>query len=532
MFKNKKKGSQVLKSSISKEKKDRKVPKKKKKLYFLIPVGLLVVALAIFGYYYYKTSKMLKSMGLQVSPIQIVQMLIKGNLQEYTQNKNSGNKSNKQDPPPELQKDKTGNYTNMLIAGIDTRTNSGLNNTDTIMVASYNHTNNTITLISIPRDTIAKMPSALYSDGYNHYNKINSVYGIAEKKKRGSGLKYLEISVEETLSVDIQYSALINYESFIDIVDLFDGIDVNVDNTFTDYRYPTKGGHKTIHFNAGPQTMDGKTALEYARSRKSLDNGEGSDFARAKRQQKVVSALKNKMLESSRLTDLTKAIDLLEILEKNVKFSNYNMEDIKAAYLLKDKISNAPIYSFVLDPSIAGYTILTTGVSNGYSIGPKKGMGKYEDYQLYVKKCIQYPEIYSKELDLKIYAVNEDLEKKYENLFEKEFPYRKISSTTIINSEIDKIYILNRDGKKLSPTIQDNLNTFLIKNSELPIKHQKPEELDVSITEDVNIIVGSHKRRLKMQKQSKKSAIRILYEMHQKAQRNQPNRVFRNLKTL
>ncbi len=493
MFKKKKNNSKSIKKTILKGESKDQSSFKKKKQYFLIPVGLLVIALAIFGYYYYKTSKMLKSMGLQVSPIQIVQMLIRGNLDGYAK-EDSKNNQNEQEQPPKLNRDKSGNYTNMLITGIDTRSNSGLNNTDTIIVASYNHYNNTITLISIPRDTVAQMPSALYSDNYNHYNKINSVYGIAEKKEKGSGLKYLEISVEKTLGIDIQYSALINFQSFIDLVDLFGGIDVNVENTFTDYRYPTKGGYKKVHFNAGPQTMDGKTALEYARSRKSLDNGEGSDFARAKRQQKVISALKDKILKSPEFTDLTKVIELLEILQKNVKFSNYNMEDIEAAYLLKEKVSKASIYNFVLDPSIANYTILTTGTNNGYSIGPKKGLGKYEDYQLYVKKCVQYPEIYSKEYDINLYTVNQELESKYTDLLKKEFPYKNITSKTITNSEIEKIYILAKNNKEISPTIKKNLQHFLTKKTQLPIEYKKPEELDISVNGDVNIIIGAPKK--------------------------------------
>jgi LytR_cpsA_psr family len=117
---------------------------------------------------------------------------------------------------------------------------------------------------------------------------------------------------------------------------------VVVPNTFTDDQYPagecSPGPHEnckatTIHFNAGPQHMNGTQALVFSRSRHSNDNGEGSDFARSRRQQLVVAALKQKVVS---LGGLGRLPDLLNSLGDNV-VTDLHVNDLEALYsLLKD----------------------------------------------------------------------------------------------------------------------------------------------------------------------------------------------------
>ena len=176
---------------------------------------------------------------------------------------------------PELAKDSSGKYTNILIVGVDTRDKEALLNTDTLILASYNYETKDIVMISTPRDFMAEINDS------NRFNKINSVYLYAENKTKGSGMMALRKTIEEVTGTEIQYHAMVDFKAFEKIIDAVGGVDINVENSFTDYDYPD-GYSKTISFKAGPQTMDGKTALEYARSRKSNDNNEGGDYARAK----------------------------------------------------------------------------------------------------------------------------------------------------------------------------------------------------------------------------------------------------------
>lgn len=195
----------------------------------------------------------------------------------------------------------------------------------------------------------------------------------------------MQTVVEEVLNVKIQYYAAVDLSGFVKIIDILGGISINVENAFVDCTYPwegkpkdtslmgtrcyskaaySKGGshytYEPIKFNKGVQTMDGTKALKYARSRHSMDNMEGSDFARAKRQQKVITAIKDKLFSSDTFTDPQKIMDIIGAAQENLKFSGYTIDDISAGIdLISTKAKSAPVYNFVLDPSIGSYGILT-----------------------------------------------------------------------------------------------------------------------------------------------------------------------------
>ncbi|KUK75863.1 MAG: Transcriptional regulator LytR, partial [candidate division WS6 bacterium 34_10] len=215
-----------------------------------------------------------------------------------------------------LKKDPTGKFTNVLLVGLDTRENTGLLNTDTIIMASYNYETNNITLLSIPRDFHVEV-----EEGVSWYVRINSIYNAAEQEEEGAGIIALQDTVERVTGQEIQYYAMVDFKAFVEIIDTIGGVDVNVENSFTDYLYPLGDGYQTISFEAGPQTMDGETALIYSRSRHSLQNNEGSDFARAKRQQKIIIALKDKLLSSESLTNPKTLLGILSSIDGNIRVS-------------------------------------------------------------------------------------------------------------------------------------------------------------------------------------------------------------------
>ena len=93
--------------------------------------------------------------------------------------------------------------------------------------------------------------------------------------------------------------------------------------------------------------MDGETALKYVRSRKGT-NDEGTDFARSRRQQRVIMAIKNKMLSLETLIDLPKLKDLYDAYSDNVD-TNIGFDDIQSFYLLSRKIDFETLRSIVLD---------------------------------------------------------------------------------------------------------------------------------------------------------------------------------------
>jgi polyisoprenyl-teichoic acid--peptidoglycan teichoic acid transferase len=250
---------------------------------------------------------------------------------------------------------------NILVLGSDKR-NVGAEYgratlTDTILVASIGTTDNDVVLISLPRD--------LWISDYQ--TKINSVYAY-------KGVEGLKEQIQKVMGIPIHYHILVTFELFEQAIDVLDGIDVNVDNAFVDRYYPIEGKEndtcgktqdeikklgdnimaedfpcrfERIEFKAGTQHMDGKLALKYARSRHG-DNNENTDFARAKRQQKVIAALKNKALSLQTILNPTKVKGLYDTYVKNVD-TNVDFQTIENFILLSQKLDFNKIISVVLD---------------------------------------------------------------------------------------------------------------------------------------------------------------------------------------
>ncbi|MEI7603853.1 MAG: LCP family protein [bacterium] len=308
---------------------------------------------------------------------------------------------------PQLLKD--GNITNVLLVGIDSRTGTGsdgLENTDSIMILSLNHVTKRVSMVSIPRDNqaiffVGKDNKTAISD------RINAAYYLAENNNYPTGgLGLLRTTLTQMTGLQIQYTVQVNFDAFKDIIDRIGGVTINVERSFIDYEYPTDNyGYQTVKFNAGEQTMTGETALKYARSRHSL-GPEGSDFARAKRQQNVVAAVQAKIKTTNFVTDPGAASDFISIFGDSVKIQKTEnssapiqkidfSSDIKAILALKDTVNMNFITSLVLDPSIGGTnSIIHRLDTEAYLIGPTLGYGKYDDYKRYVDFAINNPDVY------------------------------------------------------------------------------------------------------------------------------------------
>ncbi len=360
-----------------------KPPKKKRPIRKILLLTLLLFLLAGAGFLIWKGYIITKNIGFKLNSVSLVQ--------------------NKE---PELKKDSEGKHTNILLVGIDTRDKGELLNTDTIILLSYSYETNNTVMLSIPRDFHVEV-----SKETKWFARINSVYSTAEGKKEGSGLEALKKSVEEVTGKEIQYYGMIDYKAFLEIIDTVGGINVNVENNFTDYMYPSDRGvgYKTVRFLAGPQVMDGETALEYSRSRHSSQNNEGTDYARARRQQKVILALKEKISQNEVYTNPKTVTGIISSLSKNIKISEFTVQDIEAGIkLIKEFDKNGgKTYSFVLDPLSGGQQLVETKTlpSGAFAIGPKEGLGKYSNIREYINLIIQKPQLYSEKPTVYVYDI-------------------------------------------------------------------------------------------------------------------------------
>jgi polyisoprenyl-teichoic acid--peptidoglycan teichoic acid transferase len=92
----------------------------------------------------------------------------------------------------------------------------------------------------------------------------------------------------------------VDFQTVIAIVDAVGVVEIEVPNRIVDYEYPTMDyGTEIFQVEAGWQTMDGTTALKYARTRHASD-----DIDRAKRQQQVIYAIRDKVTSLDMVDDL------------------------------------------------------------------------------------------------------------------------------------------------------------------------------------------------------------------------------------
>jgi len=153
------------------------------------------------------------------------------------------------------------------------------------------------------------------------------------------------------------------------------GINVTVERAFRDCAYPTPDyGYKCISFKAGRQLMDGKTALEYARSRMGT-NGEGSDFARVRRQQNVILGVKNKVFSANLLLNPAKLSKLYRDLTSAIH-TNASFGEMKKALEIAGKLGDlGQIESLVLDPDsgLVYHPANSAPYGGAYVLVPKGG---------------------------------------------------------------------------------------------------------------------------------------------------------------
>lgn len=238
--------------------------------------------------------------------------------------------------------------TNFLILGTGGARHEGPNLTDTIMFVSCQKKSGKTTLLSLPRD--------IWVDKLNQ--KLNSAYAIGQADD-GQGLELVKEIVSNITGQPVHYGVVIDFAVFKEIIDIVGGIDVLVDKTFDDYKYPKENGeyeaatvsgeiYKHLHFEKGLTHMDGETALQFSRSRNSEDPEEGSDFARAKRQQKIILALKNKLLSKKIITDVPKLQSAYKTIIQNID-TDIRQKNLPALSRLALGFEEKKVHTVVLD---------------------------------------------------------------------------------------------------------------------------------------------------------------------------------------
>lgn len=251
---------------------------------------------------------------------------------------------------------------NILLLGMGGEGHDGANLTDTIIVASIRPSDSQVAMLSIPRDLLVPIPDA-------GWRKINSANAFGETKARGRGGEAARTVVEGLLSIDIPYYVRVDFNGFKEVIDGVGGVDVYVERSFSDYTYPTSDFKtQTVGFEKGWQHMDGETALRFARSRHGT-NGEGSDFARSARQQKVLLALREKVLSADILRNPAGVTNALAALSRNIT-TNLQVGEILRLAKIGQGIDPKAIRHKVLDDG-AGSPLVSGNYGGAYVLLPR-----------------------------------------------------------------------------------------------------------------------------------------------------------------
>lgn len=318
---------------------------------------------------------------------------------------------------------------NFLLLGYGGGVHEGTYLTDTIIVLNIDIKSKKTTIFSVPRDLWVGLPT---KSGADFHTKINALYQLELFPKDYPDLKKLSAKtiVSKITGLPIDGYVSVNFAGFTKAIDILGGIDVEIKRSFTDPEYPIEGKEKDLcdkdteelfkkaepfttpgfnpeqrdqqfkddpkleefvknatdspelafpcryeklEFKKGPAHLDGATALKFARSRHAPEDG--GDFNRALRQQQVIEAVKDKVIN---IGFVSKIIPLMDEFKKDVK-TDIGLDIIKKFIGQADKSKEYQITSFVLtDQNVFKNAVSDDGQ---YILIPNEGMDNWTGIQ-------------------------------------------------------------------------------------------------------------------------------------------------------
>ena len=219
--------------------------------------------------------------------------------------------------------------TNRVVMGVDER-DEDAGRSDTLFVEMLDPKSNNISLLSIPRDTMVKIPD-------RGWDKINHAFAFG-------GHKLTQQTVEEFLGIQINNYVVVDFKGFKGLVDAIGGIDINVEK---DMYYEDPYDNLVIDLQQGRQHLDGAKAIQYVRYR-----DEEGDIGRIKRQQHFMAAIYEKITSTEILTKVPGLVkELVTMIKTDIpvtdmiklaKAMNKTMKDEKGLNMAM--VPGEPVY--------------------------------------------------------------------------------------------------------------------------------------------------------------------------------------------
>lgn len=293
---------------------------------------------------------------------------------------------------------KNGQQVNILLLGYGGAENEAPWLTDSIMVVSIDPSSRRVLEASIPRDLYVRIDA--WQDGRDYEEKINAAFVVGNdpgsfgpgqlkpefQGKDGAG-HLVEATVSRLTGLTFDRYAAVDFKAFRSLVDTLGGITVRLDTQLNDCHYPDyAGGYVNhgvplgytcppgagIHFPAGQYNVNGEQALEIARSRDAEEPEQATDFGRAKRQQMVVAAIRQRAVSADALL---KAPQLMETLQNEFK-TDMDLNDLKALYDFGAKLSDSSMLRLAITnqdlvDEYAPYQRGSCGATDAYALCPE-----------------------------------------------------------------------------------------------------------------------------------------------------------------
>jgi LCP family protein required for cell wall assembly len=237
--------------------------------------------------------------------------------------------------------------------------------TDTLILLTVDPMTKTAGMLSIPRDMWVNIP------GFG-YSRINTAWTLGRGSKLPGGGPALTMkTVSHFIGVPVDYYVQVDFDTFVDIIDLIGGVDVYNDETlFLDPVYHGQESPKVKLTCCGTRHLNGKTALAYARCRHVEQGCQEGDIGRARRQQKVIFGIREKVLSPENFPELmARAPQLYNTFSAGIH-TNMSLDDaIRLAVLVRD-IPREDIKNGVIDHRMIAYDNVILGGMNASIMKP------------------------------------------------------------------------------------------------------------------------------------------------------------------
>ena len=348
----------------------------------IISLSLSLLLSIIATIYFGKQKKIINSLGPTAQEIELVELPESNQLQDLKQ-------------------------LNILLLGFGGAGHAGGFLTDVIQLLHLDFVTNQIYLISIPRDLWVTLPSGKQA-------KINQSFTLGENPDQPieSGGQVAKTMIKVVTGLEPQYFIAIDFVGFQRLIDEeLNGLEVDVPEILDDPWYPIKGEEQNIcdytpeevtelsanysgfelekqfacryehlHFEIGPQVMQGHEALAYVRSR----HGSGSgDFSRSQRQHALLKALKNKLISMDALSQTSEIYQQLQ----HTLTTDIDLTAIKYAPQLIKPLINQEINTIILSTD----NVFTTSKSadGQFILVPKQGSDWQSVHEYLAKLLLQ-----------------------------------------------------------------------------------------------------------------------------------------------